>query len=183
MYDRTLWTAPRLRHWCALMLLAGAASIASAQWAWRDENGVTVYSDQPPPGTVRPSDVLKQPESSPANRSPESSNGDGQASPNPAVAPAAPANAPKAPSMAQRELEFRKRMKERDEAEKKLADAQAEAARKADECERARGYLKSLEGEVRMIHTNPDGSPELMNAEQREAETQRTREMIESRCN
>ena len=85
--------------------------------------------------------------------------------------------------MAERELEFRKRMKERADAEKKLADSQAEANRKAEDCERARGYMKSLDSGVRLIRTNPDGSRELLDAEQRAAETQRTQEIIQSRCN
>ena len=74
-------------------------------------------------------------------------------------------------------------MKERAEAEKKLADSQAEAARKADDCERARGYMKSLEDGVRLVRTNPDGSRELLDEGQRAAETQRTQEIIQSRCN
>jgi hypothetical protein len=74
-------------------------------------------------------------------------------------------------------------MKDRADSEKKVADAQAEAARKADDCERARAYLKSIESGVRLIHTNPDGSRELLDEAQRDAETQRTHGIIESRCN
>lgn len=85
--------------------------------------------------------------------------------------------------MAERELEFRKRQKERAEAEKKLADAQAEAARKAEDCERARGYMRSLDDGVRLLRTNPDGSRELLDEAQRAAEVQRTQQIIQSRCN
>jgi hypothetical protein len=74
-------------------------------------------------------------------------------------------------------------MKERAEADKKVADAQAEATRKADDCERARGYLKSLDDGVRLVRTNPDGSRELLDEAQRADEAQRTRQVIESRCN
>ena len=74
-------------------------------------------------------------------------------------------------------------MKERAEAEKKLADSQAEAARKTADCERARGYMKSLEDGVRLVRTYPDGSRELLDEGQRAAETQRTQEIIQSRCN
>jgi hypothetical protein len=85
--------------------------------------------------------------------------------------------------MAERELEFRKRMKERAEAEKKLADAEAEAARKAEDCQRARGYMRSLDEGARLMRTNPDGSRELLDDAQRAAEAQRTQQIIQSRCN
>jgi len=186
MANRTHWTALRLQHFGVLMLLHGAASIASAQWAWRDENGTTVYSDQPPPATVKAANVLRQPEPPPANP-PDSGSAEAQASSNPAAPPppqnaAAPA-APRPPTIAEQEMAFRKRMKERAEAERQLAEAQAEATRKAADCERARSYLKSLDDGVRLIRTNPDGSQELMDEAQRAAEVQRTREAIDSRCN
>lgn len=174
----------RVRHVGVLVLFCGAASLACAQWSWRDEHGRTVYSDEPPPSGVKARDILHQPPTSPPS---DSTNADGQSSsgassPTPAPSPAAAA-APRAPTMAERELEFRKRMKERAEAEKKVADAQAEATRKADDCERARGYLKSLDDGVRLVRTNPDGSRELLDEAQRAEETQRTRQAIESRCN
>jgi hypothetical protein len=84
--------------------------------------------------------------------------------------------------MAEREQEFRKRMKERADAEKKQADAQARAETDAADCERARGYLKSLDDGMRMVRTNPDGSRELLDEGQRAAEAQRTREIVEKRC-
>jgi len=74
-------------------------------------------------------------------------------------------------------------MKERSDAEKKLADSQAEASRKSEDCERAQGYLKSIESGVRLVHTNPDGTRALLDEAQREAEAQRTRDIIASRCN
>ncbi len=187
MRSRMLRIAPCVRHIGVLLLFCGAASLASAQWAWRDEHGRTVYSDQPPPATVGAGDVLRQPTPPPPNQPSDSNNADMQSASSP-VAPApaqtvAPPAAAKPPTMAERELEFRKRMKERAESEKKVAGAQAEATRKADDCERARGYMKSLDDGVRLVHTNPDGSRELLDEAQRAAEVQRTRQMSESRCN
>jgi type IV secretory pathway VirB10-like protein len=176
-----------VRRTGVLLVLFGATSIASAQWAWRDEHGRTVFSDQPPPATIRSSDVLRKPEMAPANPSADSTGAEGQAAASPASpAPPARAAAPEAPhqsTMAEREVEFRKRMKDRADSEKKLADAQAEASRKTEDCERAQGYLKSIESGVRLVHTNPDGTRALLDEEQREAEAQRTRDLIASRCN
>jgi type IV secretory pathway VirB10-like protein len=169
-----------------LLLLTAAASVASAQWVWRDESGHTVYSDQPPPPTVKPSDVLRQPAPTAPAPEPESPSAPAQPGSNPpATAPnaAAPASAPRAPTIAEREQEFRKRQKERADAEKKLAERDTETAQKAQDCERARGYMKSLDEGIRLVRTNPDGSRELMDDEQRGAEAQRTRAIIDSRCN
>jgi len=55
-----------------LILFCGVSSIASAQWAWRDDHGRTVYSDEPPPPTIRPTDVLHQPEIAPSSPAPDS---------------------------------------------------------------------------------------------------------------
>jgi hypothetical protein len=190
---------PRAIRIGLLVLLYGSLSMASAQWAWRDENGRPVYSDQPPPANIKAADILQQPQPAPQNPSDALDGMPGQA---PASAPGGasagrPADAepggttagrradtaPKSPTMAEREREFQKRMKERAEAEKKVADAQARADQKASDCERARGYAKSLDDGVRLIRTNPDGSREMMDEEQRAAEAKRTRDIIDSNCN
>ncbi|MBV8208994.1 MAG: DUF4124 domain-containing protein [Burkholderiaceae bacterium] len=190
MNDPTSSFVVRACRFGTLFLLCSLGSIAAAQWAWRDESGHTVYSDQPPPAGVRPTDVLREP--TPARAAAPSD----LAEPEPAAAPpaadspgaaAAPAPVPNAaaphtPTMSERDADFRKRVKERADAEKKLADVQSETAQKAADCERARGYMKSLDSGMRLIRTNPDGTRELLSDEQRNAEVQRTREMIQSRC-
>jgi hypothetical protein len=185
MQNWMVWIAPRARRLGLLALLLSAG--ASAQWAWRDENGRPVYSDQPPPSSVKAADVLRQPAPLQASQAPDSSEPGMQrpsngAPPQPAPNPGA-STAPRPPTIAEREQDFRKRMKERADAEKKLADAQTQAAEKAQDCERARGYMKSLEDGVRLVRTNADGSRELLDEAQRAAEADRTREAIESRCN
>jgi type IV secretory pathway VirB10-like protein len=168
-----------------LILLCGASTMASAQWAWRDEHGRPVYSDQPPPSSVKPTEILRQPElTTTPSDSPDAAT---QSSSNPAPTQPAPSRtastAPRPPTMAEREQELRKRMKERSEAEKKLADAEVNAARKAEDCERAHGYMKTLDEGMRLVRTNPDGSQALLDEGQRAAEAQRTRDIIQSRCN
>ena len=183
MRNRKIPMALGVRRAAALMLLLGIASAASAQWAWRDEHGRTVYSDVPPPPGVKATEILRQPL---PPLPPDASEPQGQFPPA-ATAPQTPAAAPPpaahAPTMAEREQEFRKRQKERADSERKLADSQAEAEQKAQDCERARGYMKSLDDGMRMVRTNPDGSRELMDEAQREAEAQRAREIIQTRCN
>src|SRR5271165_6507586 len=116
-----------------------ASGSAQAQWVWRDPNGRSVYSDVPPPPDIKPADILRRPSGA------ESLPGGDAARPAPAAdngQPPKPAAAPPR-SIADQELDFRKRLQEREKAEKKQADDEALAARRAQDCERARGYLRS----------------------------------------
>jgi type IV secretory pathway VirB10-like protein len=158
----------------ALMAAAGLALAlpVAAQWAWKDDSGRMVYSDRPPPAAIKPSQVVRQPAR------------DTLAMPDAPDAAARPAAAPtKAPpTLAEREMEFRKRQTERAEAEKKAADEQAMAARKAQDCERARGYLKALEDGLRITRTNAQGEREYLDDAQRDGEMKRAREVIGQSC-
>ncbi|GAB4482101.1 MAG: hypothetical protein OHK0044_30990 [Burkholderiaceae bacterium] len=165
----------RIRCAAALIACLLLAAPAAAQWAWRDENGRLVFSDRPPPAGVKAEHIVRQPSAQPA--------------PLPAVGDADSAKAgakgetkagPK--TIADREMEFRKRQQERAEAEKKQAEEQAQAARKAKECERARGYLRSLEEGQRIARTDAQGNREILDDAQRAAEIQRMREVVTRSC-
>ncbi len=167
-----------------LMLLYGIASTGWAQWVWKDETGRTVYSDEPPPPNVLPGNILRQP----TTAAPVSDTSGAAAQPGSDTATAAKANAlapapAHPPSVAEQEQEFRKRQKQRMDADKKMAEQQTETARKSEDCERARGYIKSLNDGVRLVRTNSDGTRELVDDRQRAAEVQRTQSIIDTRCN
>ncbi len=168
-------SAGRIRLAGGLLMCLLLATPAAAQWAWRDENGRLVFSDRPPPADVKAESIVRQPGA--------------QAAPLPATTDAGDAKAaakgetkagPK--TIAEREMEFRKRQQERAEAEKKLADEQAQAARKSQECERARGYLRSLEEGQRIARTDSQGNREVLDDAQRAAEIQRMREVVARNC-
>jgi hypothetical protein len=162
----------------AAIVLAGFTSTPSeAQWVWKDGNGRTVYSDRPPPSEIKPANIVRQPITQPL------------AKPSPEIAPLddasdtknAPAsNAPK--TVAEREMDFRKRQQERADGEKKAAEEQTKSATKTAECDRARGYMKSLDDGVRITRTDASGNREFLNDEQRAAEADRTRKIIQSAC-
>ncbi len=165
----------------AAIVLAGFASTPSeAQWAWKDGNGRLVYSDRPPPADIKPASIVRQPNTQVlANPAPAS--GPLDEAGKPADAKAAPAsNAPK--TIAEREMEFRKRQQERAEGEKKAAEEQAKSATKSAECERARGYMKSLEDGIRIARTDASGNREFLDDAQRAAEVERTRKIMQSAC-
>jgi hypothetical protein len=166
------------------IVLAGFASATSeAQWAWKDGNGRVVYSDRPPPQDIKPANIMRQPSTQVlANPAPASGPLDDAAKPSDAKgadAKSAP-NAPK--TIAEREMEFRKRQQERAESEKKVAEEQTKSAAKTAECDRARGYLKSLEDGIRITKTDASGNREFLDDSQRAAEVERTRKIIQSTC-
>ncbi|MDQ3188181.1 MAG: DUF4124 domain-containing protein, partial [Pseudomonadota bacterium] len=81
-----------------------------------------------------------------------------------------------------REMDFRKRQQERADGEKKAAEEQTKSATKTAECDRARGYMKSLDDGVRITRTDASGNREFLNDEQRAAEADRTRKIIQGAC-
>ena len=170
----------------AAIVLAGFASAPSeAQWSWKDGNGRLVYSDRPPPSDIKPTQIVRQPSTQAlANPAPASGPLDDSGKPSDAKnsdAKNAPAsNAPK--TIAEREMEFRKRQQERADSDKKAAEEQTKNATKTAECDRARGYMKSLEDGVRITRTDASGNREFLDDAQRAAEADRTRKIIQSAC-
>lgn len=166
------------------IVLAGFVSTPSeAQWAWKDGNGRVVYSDRPPPSDIKPAQIMRQPSQqllpNPAPASVATDDGkpsDAKGSDSKTPAP----NAPK--TVAEREMEFRKRQQERADSDKKAAEEQTKSATKTAECERARGYMKSLEDGVRITKTDASGNREFLDDSQRAAEMDRTRKIIQSTC-
>jgi len=160
-----------------LLALGFAASMpAFAQWAWKDSAGRTVFSDQPPPASVKQDQILRQPAGGVISIP-------GPAAPAPGAAPQGSAKPAAPKTLAEREQEFRKRQQERSEAEKKEAAEQALAARRKDDCARARGYLRQLEDGVRIVRTDAQGNREFLDDAQRSAEMARAREVINATCN
>jgi hypothetical protein len=165
----------RLRHVAALALtFIGAiyAVSAAAQWAWKEENGRVVYSDRPPPANVK-IQILRQPANS-------SATSDSQPAAGGDTSKGADKGGPK--SLAERDMEFRKRQQERAEAERKAQEDQQKSAARAADCERARGYMKSLEDGVRIARTDSAGNREFLDDAQRAAEVERTRKTIDAVC-
>ena len=155
---------------CALALatlLMPAAAGAQSIWKWRDANGTLQISDQPPPRTVPDSAILARP------------GAPGTASAAPAPAPEATASAP-----ARRDPQLEARRKEQLAADAaKQAEAKAQAqARRAEDCQRVRNHLASLEGGMRIARTNDKGEREFLDDGARAAETQRARDQLRTYC-
>jgi hypothetical protein len=174
---------PQTRRWAALLVAVVAGTYvtgAAAQWSWKEDNGRVVYSDRPPPPEIKASQILRQPSTMTVAPAPQPA-----AATTPGAAGAADGKAaaggPK--TIAEQEMEFRKRQQERADAERKAQDEQKKSSAKAAECERARGYLRSLEDGMRIARTDAQGNREFLDDAQRAEETERTRKMVQSLCN
>ncbi len=159
-----------------LALLAGAALLvgtaqAGVQWKWKDANGAIQYSDRPPPAGTPDSNILSRPAGAraPVNRSPDPASG-------------ASAAAPSASSATDPELEARRKKTEEDKRGQKKAEEDKQAAQRADNCQRARGYQRSLEDGLRITRTSPSGEREVLDDRGRAEEMQRTQEVIANNC-
>lgn len=175
------------RVWTPLAVaafVAVASCPAAAQWAWKDDNGRTVYSDRPPPASVNTDRIVRQPPNKQTVLPPSVSGADSAPRPTADAKATAPAAAPAAPkSLAEQEMEFRKRQQERADAEKKAQDEQTKLAAKAADCERAKGYLRAVEGGERITRTDAAGNREYLDDAQRAAEAERTRKLVQATCN
>jgi hypothetical protein len=144
----------------------------AAQWKWRDKNGLTQYSDLPPPSSVPEQDILQRPSAATARRAPLA------AAPGPAAS-AAPLMAARASDP---ELEARRKKVEQDALDKKKAEDAKNAAIRAENCSRAQEQMRTLDSGVRITRTNQSGEREFLDDAARAAETTKTQQAINSDC-
>jgi hypothetical protein len=138
---------------------------AAAQWKWRDKGGQIQYSDLPPPAGTAEQDILQRPAA--------------------ALRRVVPASAPPvaaAPKMVEPELEAKRRKSEADEQAKNKAEEEKAAAVRAENCTRAKSYLRTLDDGMRIVRTNDKGEREYLDDRQRAEEARKTRETISSDC-
>lgn len=167
-YTRAMKLTPLL----LLGLLGCWSASASAQWMWTDAQGRKVFSDTAPPSSVPEGAILRRP---------------GQRTAAPAADPAATASAAKAAPLAPKpaqntELEKRKKELEAKEAAKVKEQEDRQAKARAENCERARRSLTTLQGGARIQTTNARGEPEIMGDEMRNTETKRLQGVVQDDC-
>lgn len=156
----------------ALAALLGAtlAMPAAAQWKWKDTRGQIQYSDTPPPAGTADKDILQRPN---AVRQ--------VAAPAKAPTPASGASAP-TPKTTDPELEAKRKKAEQEESAKKKAEEDKLAVARAENCKRAKGYMRTLDDGIRIARTNEKGEREFLDDKARAEEARRTKEIIASDC-
>jgi hypothetical protein len=155
-------------------VLIGAAGLlcalvcqgAAAQWAWKDDAGHTVFSDQPPPPNIPRAHIIRSPSGgSPAPAAadtPAASSGD-----------AAAAGDSKPKSLAEQNMEFNKRLKDNAEAAKKAQDAQAAKDANAQRCDAARSAQNALQSGQRVTTVDAQGNKVYLDDAQIAAQQQK----------
>lgn len=156
------------------VLLVGACLVAQAQWKWRDAQGRVQYSDQPPPPGVPAKDVLQSPISSAPPK--VLSTASAPATPSAATAPG------KSASQADPALEAKRKQAQQEATAKRLAEEAQQTQTKAQNCDRARDYMRTLDSGIRVARTNAKGEREIMDDAARAREAANTRQIMQSQC-
>ncbi len=148
-------------------------AVAQTQWKWTDKSG-THYSDLPPPPSVPDKDILQRPASA---RKPV-------VAASAALAPASDASAVDAlaPKRVEPELEAKRRKAEQEEAARKKEADDKQAAARADNCNRAKTQLRTIDSGMRIARVNEKGEREILDDQQRADQAKRARDTIASDC-
>lgn len=163
----------RFRHWLALqsvvVLIAAVAGTAHAQWAWKDDNGRVVFSDRPPPSGVKNDRIVRRPGASSLPSAPAPSESKNEKTQPPTT-------------WAERDAEYKKRQTQRAEQEQKAADESRLAQQRQADCDRARGYLATLESGIRVVQYDAKGERVYIDDAKRDAEIARAKEVMGHSC-
>jgi len=142
----------------AALLVLACGSAAAALFKWVDEKGVTHYTEEPPPPDRKATKIEIR--------------SDGP-----------PAKAEKADSWKDKELELRRQRLEKERGDE-ASDAQAKnaAARRHQNCLRARDALDTLAHGHPVYRVNEKGERVYMEEAERDAETKRWRKEVDTWC-
>jgi hypothetical protein len=152
------------------MLLLNALSgvpLAHAQYVWKDDKGVTSFSDKPPPSDVPAKNIIRAPQLA-ALQAPTPASQTAPDAPAEHKALAKEGTEPKGPpTLADKEADFRKRAKEKQDQEQKArAQAQQKAAQR-QQCREAAAYKAQLDSGERIRVTAANGERAFMDDAQR----------------
>ena len=152
---------PGIPATAALLLLLGAAGAQAEICRWKDAQGRTQYSDNPPPG-VTCIGQLKVPKPGPA--------------------PASGDAAKSGKSIQELDMEFKKRRQEKQEAERKLQQERDEAAQKKAACDAARSRLAGLKAGGRIARFDASGQRIFLGDEEIKREAAEAERTVKDLC-
>ncbi len=156
----------------ALTLLALCLP-SHAQWKWRDKDGGVTVSDRPPPRDIADKDILSRPAS--ARRATSL-----PATPASAASAAPAVGTAKGPLDG--EVDARRRASEQEQAAKAKAEEARANAQRAENCQRARSQITTLESGQRLARVNGKGEREVLDDKARADELAQAREAAASNC-
>lgn len=164
--DRALWIIAALSA-----MLVTATPSAWAQWKWKDSKGQVHVSDLPPPRDIPDKDVMQRPTESTRRAAATAA---AQAS----AASATPAAKPKVDP----EIEARRVRQEQEQKAREKAAEDKLSSQRAENCQRARQHLATLESGMRIARLNDKGEREILDDKARAEEMQRARQVMASEC-
>jgi len=139
-----------------------ATGVAAQQFRWVDKDGRVQYGDTPPPGVKATRLKPPPPGTAPAPSAAAKKDGEKALSPDAA---------------------FRKRQQEREAAEKKSAQASADADMKRQNCESAQAQVRSIQSGQRISTVDKTGERVYLDDAQVAGELARAREAVTANCN
>lgn len=150
--------------------ITSTAALVSAHaqtYQWKDNNGRTVISDSPPPGTAKTKRAI----------------GEAPAATGFVETPAPSEKKAEAPqTTAEKDLEFKKRQQEAREKAEKAEKELAAAREKQANCENARRNLAALESNQPIASLDEKGERQAMDINQRNQEMERARRFMAESC-
>jgi len=167
-----------------LMLAVASSSfmhMALAQWQWIDKDGHKVFSDRAPSAEIPEKNILKQPGVKATTPPPVTSTTAAAPAAATGSAPPAKAGTPKL-SGKDAQLEARKKQVDDEEEARKKTEEEKLAKAKADNCERAKRGLATVQSGVRLSVTNARGEREFMDDNARAVESKRLQGIADSDC-
>jgi len=174
MTSRIHWNFRRPAGALAVALAALLPMTAQAQWAWKESNGSTVFSDLPPPPSIPEDRIIRRPGRNAPATNPASPGGA------PAAATPPAAGAPAATrSMSELAASLEKQRKERLEDERKEADAATQRQKRAADCQRLEQHRQAVADGSRVRSPSAGG---VMGDAEREQEAARLDEQISTMC-
>lgn len=166
---------PRPPLWiAAAACLLALQTPALAQYTWKDAKGQLHASDQPPPRDIPDKDVIRRPTVVRAAPAPASAaSGSTVAAPARAVIASAPVDP---------ELLKRKARAEQDAKAKAQAEEQRLAGVRAENCQRARTHLATLDSGSRLVRVNERGERVVLDDTARAQEAAQARNVVATEC-
>ena len=168
----------RLLSWSLIAAaLAAAHSPALAQYTWRDAKGQLHASDQPPPRDIPDKDIIRRPAARNAKAGAPAAVVIAASAASAAPARSAAASAPVDP-----ELQKRRALAEQEAKAREQAEEQKQAARRAENCQRARSQLATLDSGSRIVRMDARGERVVLDDASRAREAAEARGVIASDC-
>jgi len=167
---------PAFRALSIALALCGLATVAQAQWKWKDASGRVQYSDRPPPAGTADKDILQRPAVAVTRVKPIAGAASGPLDP---AASAAAAGVD--PALEARKQQADKQLADAESAKKKAEDEKLAQTRAAN-CRNAQTYLRSLQDGQRIARSNDKGERIYIDDAERARETQRAQQAVSSDC-